>query len=76
MGTGWSHKYEQLFQEYGIPHGCLPVSSEPAIVRRQIEEIVGEESRKEIVLTIAKAAETCRARTELMWKKVLPMIEG
>lgn len=76
LATGWSHKYESLFIEYGFPDGCLTVSTEPAVLIGQIERIVDDASRKEIVATITKASDVHKRRTEDMWQRVISVIKG
>ena len=75
MGTSWSHKYEMLFKEYGIPEGCLSVSIESKVLKKQIQRITNDDSRKEMITKITKASNMYKEQTEEMWKKVFSVIE-
>jgi len=75
LGAGWSHKYEMLFKEYGIPDDCLSVSIEPENLKEQIQRITSDNSRKEIIAKITKASAMHKERTEVMWQKVFSVIE-
>jgi colanic acid/amylovoran biosynthesis protein len=76
LATGWSHKYEMLFQEYGFPEGCLPVTIDVSDLNKKIERIINDGSRKEILETINSAREKLLIQSEEMWKKVFTVIEN
>lgn len=75
LATGWSHKYEMLFKEYGIPDGCLSVSIDPETLNKKIETITNDDSRKEIISQITKVSAIHKEQTEVMWQKVFSVIE-
>jgi colanic acid/amylovoran biosynthesis protein len=75
LASGWSHKYEMLFEEYGVPEGCLSVSIESKALNKQIRRITDDDSQKEIITKITKASNMYKEQTEAMWKKVFSVIE-
>jgi len=75
LATGWSHKYEMLFEEYGIPVDYLSVSIEPKALKEQIRRITDDNSRKKIIAEISKASAIHKEQTKLMWQKVFSVIE-
>jgi polysaccharide pyruvyl transferase WcaK-like protein len=75
LATGWSHKYEMLFKEYGIPDGCLPLSIEPTALNEKIRRITDDDSRKKLIAIITKASMVHKEQTEAMWQKVFSVIE-
>jgi len=64
-----------LFNEYGIPDGCLSVSIEPEALNEQIQRITSDNSRKEIIAKITKSSAIHKEQTEVMWQKVFSVIE-
>ena len=74
LATGWSHKYEMLFREYGIPDGCLPVNIPCADLDKQIERIVNEVAWKEIREKIILASAKYKEKSEEMWQRVFSVI--
>jgi len=74
LATGWSHKYEMLFKEYGILDSYLSVSNDSEILNKQIERIINEDYRKEIIAKITKASAIYKEQTEMMWQRVFSVI--
>ena len=70
LATGWSHKYEMLLREYDIQGSCLPVVVEPDVLRRQIQALVDDTMRGDVVSRISMAAAVHKERTEVMWQRV------
>lgn len=74
LATGWSHKYEMLFKDYGLPDACLSVEIDQETLKRHIQTIIDSDSRKEIVAVISRTAAAQKEQTEKMWRKVFEMI--
>jgi len=74
LATGWSHKYEMLFKEYGILDSYLSVSNDSEILNKQIERIINEDYRKEIIAKITKASAIYKEQTEMMWQSVFSVL--
>jgi polysaccharide pyruvyl transferase WcaK-like protein len=74
IATGWSHKYDMLFKEYGLSDGCISVTIDNQVLRNKIEQITQQNSRKEIISNITKAAALYKKQTEAMWQKVFKTI--
>lgn len=75
LGTGWSHKYTELFQYYGCPEALLPVDVADKELRERLSRVLEGSSRAGIVDTLqVKASEHC-ASTERMWIDVLATLQ-
>jgi polysaccharide pyruvyl transferase WcaK-like protein len=74
LATGWSHKYEMLFQEYRMPEACLPVSVGHDTLRERISSLLDGTSRVQIVARISEAAAVQRERAAAMWERVLGVV--
>ncbi|MEB3830124.1 polysaccharide pyruvyl transferase family protein [Phormidium sp. CCY1219] len=70
LGTGWSHKYQMLFDDYNCPE-CLisPVDSEEKIYKA-LEAIIEEPSRGDIMRRLKTAGEAQKKLTSQMWQEV------
>jgi colanic acid/amylovoran biosynthesis protein len=74
LASGWSHKYQMLFDEYGMPEGCVPVTIARDALRTKIERLTGDGSHRASSARIAKAAKDHMEQTESMWRRVFDVI--
>jgi len=74
LATGWSHKYEMLFQDYGFKEGVLSVSDCPKDIGDKIDLLISDTSRQQLILKITDAAEKQKAASFTMWNEVLSII--
>ena len=74
LGTSWSHKYEQLFSEYGVSELLIdPVADENELVSLLSSLFDGE---KTYLNTIEKNAVKYKKITEEMWSTVKDVINN
>ena len=76
VATGWSHKYTELFADYGFPEGLLSLDDEAARVNAMLDRLVDPGARAEISAQILMHAERLRAQSEEMWSIVHSAIDG
>ena len=76
LATGWSHKYEMLFQDYGFPEGMLEVDANPEEIRGRIDLIISDVSRQRIRETIIDASLVQKQAASRMWEEVLGLIRS
>ncbi len=74
LGTGWSHKYEMLFRDYGFDEGMIPVPLEQQTLDRKVQMLIDASSREELALLLRAAAQQQRDAIEDMWKEVLGVL--
>lgn len=72
--TGWSHKYEMLLKEYGVPDAYLPVNISDDELNQKIDKITNQRIRKKTKDTINEANIRIRQETKDMWNKVFSVI--
>lgn len=70
LATGWSHKYKELFNNYGFPEGLLYVNGDLNGIRYAIDSITEENSRNKIKNRIAIEAKKQKVFVENMWQEI------
>jgi len=73
LATGWSHKYQMLFEDYGFPEGLLEVGASDAEIERKIAWITDD--RERIQAQLKERAEQLKAQSEQMWQQVFAVID-
>ena len=68
MGTSWSHKYEALYQDYGVTDLLLTPNHRADEIKDLLRVLVGPTS--EVRDEIASRALSLKAETEALWKTV------
>ena len=70
LATGWSHKYQMLFEDYGCSQLLINPLFTPAEIKTKIEQVATEPNRTEIVNTIKTAALEQKQLSQKMWQQV------
>ncbi len=73
LATGWSHKYQMLFEDYGFPEGLVQVTSDEAEIKRKLD-LVTDESARIAALIQTRTAEL-KQQSEQMWQQVFATID-
>ena len=74
LATGWSHKYQMLFEDYRCPQLLMNPLFTPAQIKEKISAVTTEPSRTEIVTTIRQAAQEQKQLSQSMWQQVHEVI--
>lgn len=75
LATGWSHKYEMLFQSYGFNEGVVDILSDRGEIRNKLNLIVDDTSRQKIAQTLREHALLEKEKSSAMWKMVFDAID-
>ena len=70
LATGWSHKYQMLFEDYRSPQLLMNPLFDPTEIKAKIKLVTTEPTRTEIVATIETAAQEQKKLSQSMWQKV------
>ncbi|MGK9066294.1 polysaccharide pyruvyl transferase family protein [Stutzerimonas chloritidismutans] len=73
LATGWSHKYQMLFDDYGFPEGLVQVTTDEAEIKRKIDLVLDERDR--IAGVIQARTDQLKQQSELMWQQVFDVID-
>ena len=76
VATGWSHKYTELFEDYGFPEGLLSVNDDAARIDAMLDRLVDADARATISMRLLEHSERLKARSEDMWSSVQSVIDG
>ncbi|HEY3487886.1 MAG TPA: polysaccharide pyruvyl transferase family protein, partial [Gammaproteobacteria bacterium] len=76
LATGWSYKYQMLFEDYGFNEGLLDARAEMDEVKRKLNLIIDPVSRAGIKKTILERSAALKRSTENMWCQIFNVIES
>lgn len=76
LATGWSHKYVELFRDYGCPDGVVPVGDDHDELRQKLDQLIDEGSHGELSSRLLVASDKLKALSEEMWQRVFAVIDG
>lgn len=76
LAIGWSHKYAELFEDYGFPQGVLSVKCSETELDESIDRIIGERSNEELRQKLLETSARLERRSEEMWDNVFAVIEA
>ena len=69
IGTSWSHKYEQLFGDYGCPEMLLPVSAGEEEIQARVSMATGKR-RDEFQGGLKERGAALKQETKDTWRRV------
>ena len=70
IATGWSHKYEMLFRDYGCPEHVVPLTATQNELSTLISVCTQGASRASLVDSLSRASEDLRSQIRKMWTEV------
>ena len=76
VATGWSHKYTELFEDYGFPEGVLSIDAEAGHIDSMLERIVDTAASQEITAQLMHSSARLKSLSEEMWGAVQSVIDG
>lgn len=73
LATGWSHKYQMLFEDYGFADGLIDVTASPAEIRRKLDLVTDQSTQ--IRTLIQTRTGQLKQQSEQMWQDVFKVID-
>lgn len=75
LATGWSHKYQELFRDYGFPDGVVSVDDADHELAAKIDRLVDARSNSELSESLELESARLKSRSEEMWGEVFSVID-
>ena len=75
VATGWSHKYAELFNDYGFPEGVMSTDTDEEQIAEMMTRITDETRGAAIASTLDAKSAQLKLKSEAMWKAVDGLIE-
>jgi polysaccharide pyruvyl transferase WcaK-like protein len=74
IGTGWSHKYQCLFEDYQFLEGMFDVSMQKDDLIQKMDSIFQENNMADAANRISRNANRLKVETNEMWEEVFSLI--
>lgn len=74
LGTGWSHKYQMLFEDYEFPEGILDIDSDFTEVGKTINLLFDIRERKFIINKLEKSGDLQKKIVKNMWTDIFSLM--
>lgn len=75
LATGWSHKYEMLFQDYGFPEGVVNIDIDDQGLELLVSRIMDVESCQQLSNDLLHRSQKWKQDSRRMWREVFEFIE-
>lgn len=76
LGTGWSHKYEMLFRDYGFDDGIVRIPCDDDEIDVRMTHLLDPVLREHLVTKLRKASDGLRQANESMWDEVFGVLNA
>jgi len=75
LASGWSHKYQTLFETYGFSEGMLDPGDSDEVMRDRIDMLLDPMSRDRIRSVLVENALKVEQQAEAMWQTVFRTLD-
>lgn len=75
LATGWSHKYQRLFEDYGFNEGLVSVNDDDTVLYKKIDLVIEPESSKSLHEMLTQKSYDMKKLSEEMWERVFSIID-
>ena len=74
LATGWSHKYRELFEDYGFPEGLIDIQAPEHMIKEKIDMLLDIEKSIDIKRKLLRRSEQIKKMVYEMWDKIFEVI--
>lgn len=75
IATGWSHKYNTLFEEYECKELILRTDSQYEEIMSKINYIIDADTRLEVISNLNKNSELLKTKASEMWDEIFNLLD-
>lgn len=75
LATGWSHKYQMLFQDYDFSEGLLNVHITKDELHKIMDLVIDEKFKQSVIEKIQSNSQRLKKETEQMWADVMKVLK-
>lgn len=76
IGTGWSHKYQELFRDYDYPEGLVAADLDRPAIETALAPLLSEEARARNSRRLRAASDRLKSEVSTMWDDVFGAIRA
>ena len=70
IGTGWSHKYQELFGDYHCPHCLIDTLASRKDVETLLDQLLNPETHASLKTSLQKASAEQKKLIQRMWQQI------
>jgi len=75
LATGWSHKYQRLFEDYNFGEGLVSVTDSDDLLHSKIDLLIEPDSAGGLRIKLNKRSLELKQLSEEMWRRVFGVID-
>jgi colanic acid/amylovoran biosynthesis protein len=75
IGAGWSHKYQELFDDFDVPEFVITDVDDSQHLEALVARVGNADQRTQLSEVISKAAASKKIKIEGMWEQVFDLID-
>jgi hypothetical protein len=75
LGTGWSHKYRMLFEDFGCPENLVSPADPEAELLAKLDAITNGPDRSTLIASLRAARDRYTVQVERMWSDVNEILD-
>lgn len=75
LATGWSHKYQRLFEDYQFSEGVVSVTDPDDVLHKKLDLIIGDGASNEIRGQLQQKSMELKELSKEMWDRVFAVID-
>lgn len=76
LGTGWSHKYLELFRDYDVEYALTKVDISDEDLSKKIDWLTDIYNREQVSKSLLEKSKNLKSLSNKMWQEVIALIDN